>query len=126
MKQHSVFLRSACELPNRLDPIREPLGNDWARVEDLDAPVLDTMIRQAGWHFMWMQGSCSRMGFGMSRGNATRRALNRALDGIAVRFNAAELESVDVAEYPGFHVATVIVQPRQIQQQTSLDCPNDI
>jgi P2-related tail formation protein len=109
-----------------MDPIRESLDNGWAQVKDLDAPVLDTMIRQAGWHFMWIEGACARIGIGISRQNATRHALDRALDGIARRFNAAELESVEVSRYPGFHIATVILQPRQIQQQTSLDCPNDI
>jgi len=123
---HSVFLRKGCILPNRLDPLQEPVGAHWMLVEDLAAPVFDTMIRQAGWHFMWMQDSCARRGFGSSRDSATAHALTRALNGIAKRFNAAELNSVQVARYLGFHVATVTLQPRQIQQQTSLDCPNDI
>ena len=36
-----------------------------------------------------------------------------------------ELESVLVSRFLGFHVATVIVQPRQIQEQTPLDCPSE-
>jgi hypothetical protein len=126
LKLHSVFLRKDCILPNRLDPVREPVGAHWTLVEDLAAPVFDTMIRQAGWHFMWIQDSCARMGFGSSRASATTHALTRALNGIAKQFNSAELDSVQVANYPGFHVATVTLQPRQIQQQTSLDCPNEI
>ncbi|MDE3162967.1 MAG: hypothetical protein KGL64_06880 [Acidobacteriota bacterium] len=121
MRLHSVYLRKGCELPNRLDPLQEPVGAHWMLVEDLAAPVFDTMIRQAGWHFMWIQDSCVRRGFGSSRESATARALTRALDGIARRFNAAELDSVQVANYPGFHMATVTLQARQIQQQTSLD-----
>lgn len=113
-------------LPNRMDPLQEAVGNHWTLIEDLAAPVFDTMIRQAGWHFMWIQDSCARRGFGMNRQNATDRALAHALDGIAKRFNAAELDSVLVARYLGFHVATVTVQPRQVQEQTSLDCPNEI
>lgn len=126
MKLHSVFLREGCILPNRLDPLQEPVGAHWTRIEDLAAPVFDTMIRQAGWRFMWIQDSCARRGFGNSRETATARALTRALDGIERRFNAAELDSVQVARYPGFHMATVTLQPRQIQQQASLDCPNEI
>jgi hypothetical protein len=126
VKSHSVFLRNGCVLPNRLDPLSEPVGDHWARVEELDALIFDTMIRQAGWHFMWIQNSCARRGVGIIRQNAIDRALIRALGSVAGRFNAAELDSVQVAKYMGFHVATVTVQTRQIQEQTSLDCPNDI
>lgn len=123
---HSVFLRKGCVLPNRLNPLQEPVAHDWTIVEDLAAPVFDTMIRQAGWHFMWITDSCARKGFGMSQRIATDRALTHALNAIAKRFNAAELDSVLIARYFGLHVATVTVQPRQIQEQTSLDCPSDI
>jgi hypothetical protein len=126
VKLHSVFLRKGCILPNPLDPLQEAIGNNWTIVEDLPALVFDTMIRQAGWHFMWLQGSCARRGFGITRQNATDRALAHALKGIAWRFNAAELDSVQVAKFPGFHIATVTVQPRQIQEQASLAGPNAI
>ncbi len=121
MKLHSVFLRNGCILPDRLDPHREPIGENWTLVEELPAPVFDRMIRQAGWHFMWMCGSCSRRGFGLTRNDAADRALARALTGIARRFNAAELDSVLDTKYPGFHVTNVTLQPRQIQQHTTLD-----
>lgn len=121
MKLHSVFLRKGCILPDRLDPLREPVGDSWTLVEEITAPVFDTMIRQAGWHFMWMQGSCSRRGFGITQEEATHRALVRALKGLTRRFNAAELDSVQVTKYPGFQIANVTIQPRQIQQHTSLD-----
>jgi hypothetical protein len=47
--------------------------------------------------------------------------LSRALKGVADRFNAAELDSVRVAKYPGFYIATVTLQSRQIQENTSLN-----
>ena len=126
MRQHSVFLRKGCILPNRMEPLQGAVGENWTQVEELTAKVFDTMIRQAGWHFMWIRKSCARRGFGTSRQNAIDRALIHALGGIAPRFNAAELDSVRVAELLGFHVATVTVQPRQIQHYTSLDSPNVI
>jgi len=49
---HSVFLRKGCILPNPLDPLQEPIGNPWTVVEEIPAPVFDTMIRQAGWRLM--------------------------------------------------------------------------
>jgi hypothetical protein len=115
MKPHSVFLRKGCVLPNPLDPLRASLGNNWTRLEDLSAQVFNTMIRQAGWHLVRTENFCARRGFGVSRQNATGRALTRALDGIARRFNAAELYSVQVVSYLGLYVATVTLQPRLIQ-----------
>ncbi len=121
MKPHSVFLRKDCILPDCLDPLREPVGENWTLVEEITAPVLDTMIRRMGWHFLWVNRPCSRRGFGRTREDAAQRALARALKGLARRFNAAELVSVDDTKYPGFHVAIVTLQPRQIQQYTSLE-----
>lgn len=116
MKLHSVFLRNGCVLPNRLDPLREPIGGDWCRIEDLSARIFNTIIRQAGWRFTWIPDSCIRRGVAISRDRATSNALTRALKGIARHFNAAELDSVQVALYLGFYVATVTLQPRLIQQ----------
>jgi hypothetical protein len=119
VKLSSVFLRQGCTLPNRFIPHQEAIGDHWTIVEDIAALALDTVIRQAGWHFIWVVGSCARRGIGVTRDNATRRALTRALQGIAGQFNAAELRSVQVATYPGFHIATVTVQPREIRQDAS-------
>jgi hypothetical protein len=118
---HSVFLRKECILPSRLDPLREPVGDGWTRVEEISATVFDTMIRQTGWHFMWVLPACARRGFGTSTDAATNRALNRALGSVPRKFNAAELDSVRIAKYPGFFIANVTLQSRQIQEHTSLD-----
>jgi hypothetical protein len=121
LKLHSVFLRNECILPKRLDPLREPVGDGWMRVEEIPASVFDTMIRQAGWHFMWILRPSARRGFGITQDAATRRALISALRGVASRFNAAELDSIRISKYPGFYIANVILQSRQIQEHTSLD-----
>lgn len=120
---HSVFLRKECILPNRLGTLQQAMDNNWAMVEDLPALVFDSIIRQAGWHFVWIEGSLARRGFGISRQSATDRALASALNGVEQQFNAAELDCIQVAKYFGFHIATVTVQPRQIQQDTSLALP---
>ena len=121
MKPHSVFLRKECILPDRLDPLREPVGENWTLVEEITAPVFDTMIRQMGWHFEWVDRPCRRRGFGLTEEDAARRALARALRGVARRFNAAELVTVQAKKVLGFHTAHVTLQPRQIQQYTWLE-----
>ena len=125
MKLHSVFLRKECVLPDRLDPFREPYGQHWMLVKEISARVFDTMIRHAGWHFTWMCGSCSRRGFGRTQEEAIGRALARALSAVHKQCNAAEFDSVKVAKYPGFRVASVTVQRHQIKQFNSLDIAPD-
>ncbi len=119
LKLHSVFLRSECILPDRLDPCLQPVGEEWSVVEEIPALVFDTMVRQAGWHFMWLQDACSRRAIGLTEEAAIRRALSRALQGVSKRFNAAELDSLQIARYPGFQIARVTVQALQIQPQAS-------
>jgi hypothetical protein len=121
VKLHSVFLRKACMLPKRMDPLRAPIGDDWTHLEEIPASVFDTMIRQAGWHFMWILRPSARRGIGITPQAATDRALIRALRGIASRFNAAEFDSIRVRKYPGFYIAKITLQSRQIQEHTSLD-----
>jgi hypothetical protein len=107
VRLHFVFLRKGCILPNRIDLIQEPVEDRWARLENLSAPAFDATIRQAGWRFMWIRGSCIRIGFGITSESAAIRALTHALNGIARQFNAAEFDSVHIAGYLGFHVAAV-------------------
>jgi hypothetical protein len=121
VKLHSVFLRNGCVLPTPLDPLRSPFGEQWMLVEQIPASVLDTMIRQAGWHFIWMSGSCSRRGFAHTQDKAIERALDRALGAVSGQSNAVDFESVEVTKYPGFHVANVTVQRRRIQQKSVLE-----
>jgi hypothetical protein len=125
VKPHSVFLRKECILPDRLDPLREPVGENWTLVEEITAPVFDTMIRQMGWHFLWVHRPCTRRGFGQTEEGAVQRALAHALKGVARRFNAAELISVQASKTLGIHMANVTLQPRQIQQFTWLEIAED-
>ena len=121
MKRHSVFLRNGCSMPPHFDLAQQPCAKDWMLLEEIEAPVLDTMIRHAGWHFECLQEDCSRSGVGLSRDQAIHQALGRALKGLKMRFNAAELESIEVSRYPAFHIAKVTLQPRHIQPNTSLE-----
>jgi hypothetical protein len=121
VKRHSVFLRKGCDMPAHFDLAQQPCADNWMLLEEIESPVLDTMIRHAGWHFVCFKGPFSRSGVGLSRDGAIHQALARALKGLKMRFNAAELESVEVSSYPFFHIAKVILQGRHIQQHTSLE-----
>ena len=125
MTPHSIFLRKDCVLPQPLDPLTESVGENWTRVEEITSAVFDTMIRQKGWHFMQVDHPCTRKSLGLTEKNAARRALARALGAVGRRFNAAELIDVQATRYPGFYVARVTLQPRQIQQYTWLEISGD-
>lgn len=70
---------------------------------------------------MWMPGSCSRRGFGLTPEDATHRALVRALNAVLPQFNAAELDFTHVAQYPGFCVAIVTMHPREVKESTAVE-----
>lgn len=70
---------------------------------------------------MWVSMSCLRRGCGWTEETATRQALDRALRGIAGRFNAAEFGSLWIRRVLGFYIANATMEARQIQQNTSLD-----
>lgn len=119
MKLHLVFLRGECVLPEQLSLLLKPFSNGWNLTEAI-AEDLDVAIRGAGWHFIWLMGSFARLGFGKTREAAIQQAVESALKKVTRQCNASELESVEVARYPGFHLARATVQARQIQQDTSM------
>ena len=75
-----------------VDPLRAPFCGNRARVERIESPALDAMIRQARWRFMEL-GSCSRTGCGLTE----ERQLNELWPVRSRRFNAAEFESLQIA-----------------------------
>ena len=120
MRQHSIFLRTGCLLPDGLDLIQEKFDEAWSSAGDIIASALDQKVRHAGWHFMWLVGTYSRHGFGRTARTAISKAITLALNEVKARFNAAELGWVSVSRYPGFQIAKVTIHARQIQQQPSL------
>jgi hypothetical protein len=126
VKQHSIFLRTGCLLPDGLDLIQQGFDETWSSAGDTVASALDLRIRKAGWHFMWLEGTYSRHGFGRTAKSAISRAITLALNEVKDRFNAAELGSVRVSRYPGFQVAKVTIHARQVQQQASLSLVDEM
>lgn len=99
----------------------EPFREGWTHVERFESRTFDSMIRQAKWHFMWVQESYSQRGFGTTEETAIHRALERALKSVSMRFNAAEFDSLQISRFPGFYIANVTMHARHIQQNTSLE-----
>lgn len=69
---------------------------------------------------MWLEDAYSCSSVGLSEASAVANAITRALNRVKSRFNAAELDSIKVSQYPGFRIAKITVHARQIQQHGSL------
>ena len=115
-----MFLRTACTLPDGIDLVQEQFCEKWLSVADTTAAALDVFIRNAGWHFMWLEGPYSRLSAGRTAESAIAKAMMLALNQVKERFNAAELDSINVRKYPGFLVAKVTLHARHIQQAATL------
>jgi hypothetical protein len=95
-------------------------------VENANAATLDARIRNARWHFMFLQTAHSRLGIGRTAESASSKAMALALKRTEGRFNAAELGLVEITRYPGFHVARATLHTRQIQQGASLGLADEM
>jgi len=115
-----MFLRTACTLPEGLALRQDEFCGTWMSVKDTMSAALDLKVRNAGWHFMWLADAYSHHGIGLTATTAIDKAITRALSRVKARFNAAELNSVKISKYPGFHIAKITLHSRHIQQQASL------
>ena len=95
-------------------------------VKDTMAAALDLKVRNAGWHFMWLEDVHTRFGVGRTETSAIDKAIARTLDRIKDSFNAAELDSISVSKYVGFQVAKITLYARQIRLQTSLSLVDEM
>ena len=120
----TVLLRGRVELPANLNLVPEEFQEGWSFVQSGDTHWLDKEIRQHGWHFMWIGEGSRRGGVGQTSQEAIASALKLALRRVSERFNAAEVESIEVKKYPWFVVAKVKVYPYQIQQGSTLSSLN--
>jgi hypothetical protein len=115
-----MFLRTACMLPDGLALRQEQFCGTWMSVKDTMSSALDLKVRNAGWHFMWLEDAYSHRAIGLTAATAIDKAITRALNRVKGRFNAAELNSVRIFKYPGFQIAKITLRARHIQQQASL------
>ena len=120
MNLPAIFLRIGTVLPDNVDFAQKSFSEGWMAVRTTTVNTMDRVIRQAGWHFVWLVESAAGMAAGLSEAAACDHAAALALNRIHARFNTAELGPVRVTKYPGFYVAKVTLHTRQIQPQSSL------
>ncbi|MGC2297807.1 MAG: hypothetical protein WA476_03320 [Acidobacteriaceae bacterium] len=116
----AIFLRTECLLPDGLHLKTKLFAVAWMYVENVAPAQLDLAVRDAGWHFMWIESACSRVGWGWNDEAAITRAITQALMQTREKFNAVELSVVRVSRYFGLRIAKATVHTRHIQQSASL------
>jgi len=120
VKLHTMFLRSGCMLPDGLRLEKRSLNHSWISAENITSAALDLAVREAGWHFFWIESASSGLGWSRTEAIATNEATTRALGHSSRKFNAAEVVSIRVSRYLGLRFARVTVRARQIQERSQL------
>jgi hypothetical protein len=119
----TMLLRGRVKLPDSLNLVTEEFQEGWSFVQSGDTHWLDKEIRTHGWHFMWIGEGSRRSGVGQTSQEAIAGALKLALRRVSDRFNAAEVESIELKKYPWFVLAKVKTYPYQIQRDAVLSVP---
>ena len=116
----TVLSRVTVKLPEDLMIATKNFQEGWNFIQSGDVHWLDKRIRQHGWHFLWIGEPSLRSGVGATAQAAIAGALKLALRRINPSHNTANIEHVEIVEYPWFFLAKVRVCPYQIQQNAIL------
>jgi hypothetical protein len=112
----NILLRARTELPEGLKLATDEFCERWEFVRTFDARRLEKQIVLRGWNLIRIDEESLRSGVGETSQEAIANALKLALRRISTHFNAAEVEHIELTEYPWFYLARVRVLPYRIQQ----------
>ena len=121
--ERTMLLRGHIELPDNLKLATEEFREGWNIVRSGGARLLDREVRRRGWHFIRIAEGSLRGGVGQTSQEAVAGALKLALRCLNERFNAAEVEHIELKVYPWFFLARVTVYPYQIGRVAVVPVP---
>ena len=116
----NVLLRERIELPEDLNLATDEFREGWNFLRTGNAVRLKEKIQARGWNFIRVTDGSLRSGVGDTSQEAIAGALELALRHVSSHFNAAEVEHIELTEYPWFFLARVRVYPYRIQQDADL------
>jgi len=114
--ESTLLLRAMIELPDGLGLTTDEFHEGWELARTFDARRLEKQIVLRGWNFIRIADESLRSGVGETSQEAIAGALKLALRRISAHFNAAEVEHIELTQYPWFFLARVRVSPFRIQQ----------
>jgi hypothetical protein len=118
-KSH-ILLRDRIELPDDLRLSTEEFCENWNFVRSTNALRLGERLILRGWSFARIASGPMRNGVGDTLQEAIVSGLKLALHHVGTRFNAAEIEHIELTQYPWFFLAKVRVLPCIIQKGVAL------
>jgi hypothetical protein len=118
--QSNMLLRAETELPVGLRLATDDFHEGWNFVRTAGAKRMEKKILTRGWNFTRIAGESLRSGVGATSQEAIACALKLALRRISEHLNAAEVEHIELTQYPWFFLARVRIHPYRIQQSAVL------
>lgn len=122
INERTILLRDRIELPDGLPFPTKAVCEGWLMAWTMNALQMEELIVSRGWTFARIGARTLRVGVGDSVKDAVANALRLGLRRVADYFNAAEVEHIELTQYPWFHLARVSVWPYRIQQSADLPC----
>ena len=116
ISESTLLLRASIELPDGLGLATDEFREGWNFARTVNAQRLEKKIVTLGWNFVRISDESLRSGVGDTSQEAIAGALKLALRRISIQFNAAEVENIELTEYPWFFLARVRVNPYSIQR----------
>jgi hypothetical protein len=120
ISQSNMLLRAQTELPDGLRMATDEFHDGWNFLPTVNARRLEEQIVKRGWSCLKISKSSPRCGVGDTSQEAIASALKLALHRISEHFNAAEVEHIELTQYPWFFLARVSVCPFRIQHDAIL------
>ncbi|MGD0732023.1 MAG: hypothetical protein ABR956_12230 [Terracidiphilus sp.] len=121
----SVLLRAKAELPAGLKLATDEFHEGWSFMRTGNVVRLKRKIQTQGWNFIRTGDGSLRSGVGDTSQQAIASALKLALRRVNTFFNAAEVEHIELTQYPWFYLARVRVYPYRIQQGAMMAATDD-
>jgi allantoicase len=121
----NMLLRGQIELPTGLKLATEEFREGWSFVRSVDACHLEKKIQTRGWNFIKIADAPLRSGVGDTAQLAIASALQLTLRHVSTHFNAAEVEHIELTQYPWFFLARIRVYPYRIQKSAALTVPDE-
>jgi hypothetical protein len=115
ISESTLLLRASIELPEGLGLATDEFREGWNFARAVNAQRLEKKILTRGWNFIKVPDESLRSGVGDTSQEAIAGALKLALRRVNSHFNAAEVEHIELTEYPWFYLARVRVNPCRIQ-----------
>lgn len=112
----NMLVRERIELPVGFKLATDEFAEGWNFMRCGGAHRLARKVQVRGWNFIGIADGSLRSGVGATSQEAIAAALKLALRRISEHFNAAEVEHIELTEYPWFFLARIRVYPYLIQQ----------